>query len=107
MVYEPNQVAGYSCSQDYRLLAELMRKSSIICLVDYRGRLGGRVLARDVARTFYSLHRGAEVFQVSGRGISFVYDFSEDEFIKNCEALNVGFIIPDKETDKETDNANP
>ncbi|MFP3637828.1 helix-turn-helix domain-containing protein [Paraburkholderia sp. SIMBA_054] len=85
-------IADYATSQDYRRLAVLARTASIICTVDYHFRDVG--IVRDVGRTQYALRRDEEIFEVSARGIGYVYAFGEDEFVALCAARNIEFIEP-------------
>ena len=84
-------VGGYETSRDYKALFDLMTKSSVVCVVDY----GSSGDCRDVAHTLY--HDG--VYQVSARGISYVYAETIDGFISQCERNNVEFIPPNTGSD--------
>lgn len=85
-------LANYCTSTDYKLLAKLARQCSVICIVDYEKI--DDIVIRDVACTTHGQHRDEEVFQISARGISYIYAFSEDEFIKLCQHRNVEFLVP-------------
>lgn len=90
------QLGNYRTSKDYRRLANLAKQCSVICIVDYNIRPDGDMVFRDVASTQYRRYddEAAEIFQISARGSCYAYAFSEDEFIKQCERMNVEFIVP-------------
>lgn len=93
MSYCIHQVEGYTTSKDYALLARLARTSSVICIVDYLS--GGRdTVLRDVGHTLFQPGNPTEVFQISARGISYIYAFNEAEFIASCKTNNVEFLEP-------------
>lgn len=98
-----HRLAQYNASKDYKRLANLARKASIICLVDYRLRqpVDGVESVRDVARTTVQRSDGKEFFSISARGISYVIAFNEDEFILLCASNNVEFLEPAKEQHDE------
>lgn len=81
------QIAEYLTSRDHLRLAELAKTSSIICLVDH-----GEV--RDVARTLYAGKGAEDIWQVSARGINYVYATTLEEFVASCVRANVEFIEP-------------
>lgn len=81
-------IIGYPLSKDYALLAQLMLEQSVICIVDYQD-------VRDVAQTLYSEYGpDMTVFQVSARGISYVYAHDIEEFKRMCMRYRVEFIVP-------------
>ncbi|TES63849.1 hypothetical protein E2P84_38980 [Burkholderia cepacia] len=92
MYSNANTIAGYLGSRDYDLLADLARRSSVVCFVDYRTGEGEPL--RDVARTHCDLHHGKEVFLIAARGFGYIHAFGEDEFRKFCVHWNVEFIEP-------------
>lgn len=83
-------ITGYPVSRDYDLLAFLMQRQSLLCIVDY-GKDGG---IRDVGKTLWSADRSGGVWQLSARGIGYIYAFSREEFIAECAKANVEFIVP-------------
>lgn len=82
-----NEVHGYSVSKDYSLLYEMAKCESIICLVDYY------VNCRDIGHTIYDTVSGS--IQVSARGISYIWADNLEQFITQCQAMNLEFIIPE------------
>lgn len=89
-----HEVAGYETSRDYEKLADLMQSQSVICMVDcYNGDF------RDICQTIFSpADIGIkETWQISARGISYVYQWDRAGFIRQCERSNVEFIIPSKQ----------
>lgn len=82
----------YSGSKDYLKLAELAKKSSVICMVDYKRE--GKEPIRDVARTGFDHHHGEEVFQIGARGITYVHAFGLEEFLQFCALYNVEYLVP-------------
>jgi len=83
------QIGGYDTSRDYEQLADLMQKQSVICIVDYERD------CRDVAHTLWSpSHDGEGVWQLSARGITYIYGFNREDFIKQCQSRNVEIIFP-------------
>jgi hypothetical protein len=76
-------ITGYTTSQDYELLFELMQKSSIVCVVDFQG-------CRDVAQT---LCRDGD-YQICVRGHGYLWTDDKDEFIRFCSLINVEFVVP-------------
>jgi hypothetical protein len=82
-------VSGYQTSKDYERLADLMQKQSVICMVDY-----GKD-CRDVAHTLWLPSESNDGFwQLSARGIGYVYGTSRQEFIAQCQKHNVEVIFP-------------
>lgn len=79
-------IEGYELSRDYKALFEQMTKSSVVCIVNY----GHTASCRDVAHTLYR----DDVYQISARGISYIYAETLEEFIKQCEDDDVEFIPP-------------
>ena len=72
-------------NDNYLELVELMRSSSIICVVDYDH-------CRDVAHTIYRNTSAGEEFEVSVRGLGYITAFSEDDFITGCKSLNLRYL---------------
>lgn len=56
-----------------------MQSQSVVCIVDHCDD------CRDVARTFF--HKG--IWQISARGINYVYAWDKHVFINICKRLNV------------------
>lgn len=84
------QLGSYRTSKDYQRLARLAKHCSIICIVDYKAGPDGDMVIRDVAQTLCH----SETIQISARGICYVYSFGAHDFVKQCERLNVEFIVP-------------
>lgn len=84
------QVEGYATCRDYELLADLMQKGSVVCLVDYKG-MADRY--RDVARTIFN-PASVLSWQMSVRGMTYVMASSRKEFIEQCQQLNVEVVLP-------------
>ena len=78
----------YKTSKDYERLVELMKEGqTIVCFADYN--VNERVY-RDVARArLYT-----NTFQISARGIGYVWAFDGKDFIQQCNELNITFIDP-------------
>lgn len=81
-------VEKYQTSRDYELLAEIMKQTSIICIVDHDG-------CRDVCHTIFTRNdRPKALFnewQLSG----YIWSDSKRGFMAQCERLNLEFLIPD------------
>lgn len=88
-------LGAYATSRDHAKLAALARKCAVICVLDYRRGTGDdKDVIQDVAHTQF-LGRGAEeYFSISARGTSYITAFNEEDFLKQCAALNVEFIEP-------------
>lgn len=84
-----HEVAGYETSRDYELLAQLMQSQSVICIVDC---YGGE--CRDIGKTIFT---PTNTWQICARGICYIYQWSKDAFVRQCERANVEFIIPMKQ----------
>lgn len=80
-------IKGYAGAKDYAVLAELSKKSSIICIFDYES-------GRDVARTQYMSKGVEEYWSVSSRGMCYISEFSREEFIKQCIKAHLVFLDP-------------
>ncbi len=86
------QISGYDVSADYDRLADEMQKRSLICIVDYEGDL------RDVAHTIWSPSKdGNGTWQLSARGITYIYAFSREEFLLRCSQYHVEVLMPNDE----------
>ncbi|CAB4211705.1 hypothetical protein UFOVP1419_8 [uncultured Caudovirales phage] len=84
---------GYETSRDYELLVGLMKKTAVVCFIDYVWMDGA--VTRDVAATIFNSNiSGNDVFDISCRGTSYAYTWSASSFIKCCQKYNVEFIIP-------------
>ena len=90
-----HKVTGYKTSRDYARLVELMKQGAVICIVDYDRTHD----CRDIAHTIFEADtgRGDSMFQISARGISYVYAWDEAGFIKQCQRTNCEFIEPTSE----------
>jgi hypothetical protein len=84
-------ITGYPTSQDYELLAFLMQRQSLLCIVDYHA---GDTSCRDVGKTLWSPDGATGVWQLSARGIGYIYAFSRQQFIAECAKAHVEFLIP-------------
>jgi len=84
-----HQLDAYDGSKDYERLAELAKKHSIICILDYQEH-------RDVAKTIYSFQEGRDEtwWKVSARDISYITADNHEGFIASCKRLNLAFIEP-------------
>ncbi len=88
-------IAQYNTLKDYYWLAQEAKKQSIICIIDYKFNTEDKeYIFRDVAQTVYFEKNGNGSWQISARGTGFLNAFSEEEFIKLCEILNVEYIKP-------------
>lgn len=85
-------ITAYQTSRDYEKLFELMQKSSIICIVDYLGLDSSRDahISRDVAQTLCR----KEDYQISARGIGYIWAETKEDFVNQCARYNVEFIAP-------------
>lgn len=81
-----NQLTGYKTSRDYKRLAELAKKQSVICIVDHRGK-------QQVATTTYVQ---SPCWVISSKGVVYVYGIKKKHFIAQCQAANVEFIEPEE-----------
>ncbi|GBG14471.1 reductase [Novimethylophilus kurashikiensis] len=81
----------YRGSKDYARLAALARRSSVVCILDYRVR---DIDTRDVARTQYMSKGYQECWSVCSRGTSYITVFSQADFISLCEHYNLEFFEP-------------
>jgi hypothetical protein len=84
--------AKYQTSRDYRKLWELAHIASIICILDMQ--LGKPNTCRDIALTTHSPDWSPEVVQVGARGIGYVWAESIEEFIAQCQASRLEWLIP-------------
>jgi len=95
-------ITGYATSKDYCALAALARQQSIVCEVDYRVDQQD-VTTRDVARTLYRECNGEELFEIGARGTGYVHAAGEEEFIRQCERMNVSFLVPTTEPNDQAE----
>lgn len=90
------EITGYETSRDYKLLVELMKKSSVICIVDYTA--GNTIIpaVRRIANTAYTADDDGNDcwWSISTIGICYVVAWGEDMFIDRCKDANVEFLIP-------------
>ena len=83
------EIKGYESSRDYERLADIMQTQSVVCIVDYMKD------CRDVAHTLWSPSEdGRGIWQLSARGIGYIYAWGRDDFICKCKHLNVDIIFP-------------
>jgi hypothetical protein len=81
-------IIDYKTSRDYDRLADLMQTQSAICIIDYNS-------CRDVAHTIWiECRAGDGIWEISSRGISYIYAVNKDDFIQQCCAQNVEVIFP-------------
>lgn len=84
--------AGYQTFRDYRKLWELAHIASIVCIVDMEH--GEPNTCRDIARTIYSPDWSPELVQVGSRGVGHVWAKSIEQFIAQCEACRLEWLVP-------------
>lgn len=86
---------GYPLSKDYEKLYKLSKKQSVICIVDYYE-------CRDICKTAYV--EGEDWVEVRARGIGYIWAISLEEFIAQCQSVNLEWVTPCPErTVKERD----
>lgn len=91
------EIDGYQTSNDYALLYELAKTTSIICLVKYSD-YNDTYTITDIAHTI----KFGSVTEILARGVGYVYANDRDDkkakesFIKQCENQKVEFLVPDK-----------
>ena len=78
---------AYNWSQDYKCLAELMKKDSIVCKIRYSSKYPSLY---DIAHTIYNGLSGE--YSISSRGRCYVISNEEDKFIEFCKHYDVSFI---------------
>lgn len=83
------KIDRYRTSRDYEWLVNTMKKTSLVCIVDYSED------CRDVARTIYSCDP-FPYFRIGARGIGYLEDDNEQGFIAQCRKYNVEILIPNK-----------
>jgi hypothetical protein len=74
-----------SSSRDYRKLVMLMKVHSVGCIVDHGH--GCRHMAK--TRVLFGRY-----LRIQSPGICYAYAVDEDDFIEQCESLNVEFFEP-------------
>ncbi len=84
-----NKVDESGFSDNYQQLVELMKQRAIVCLVDYKCHPDGNEASRDIAKTTYS---PSPSFEVTARGIGYIWANSEAEFINQCQRCNLKFL---------------
>jgi hypothetical protein len=90
-----NKIEGYKTSKDYELLCELMKKASVICIVDCTKCFDSQGVARDVARTSYLKPSClTEIYAILSRDVDYFWAENKDWFIRQCIKYNVEFIEP-------------
>jgi len=73
----------YNTSKDYEMLWGLIHETPIVCIVNYGE-------TRDIA---CSLWHGESV-NIGVRGLSYIYSFDFEDFEKQCEKLDLEYIVP-------------
>ena len=92
-----HELAKYNTSKDYEWLAKKVKEESIICIIDYKRQFEGEkeFHSRDVGVTsYFEKDDGRGTWSISARGTGYLIAFSEEEFIKLCEILNVEILMP-------------
>lgn len=85
----------YVTSRDYERLFELAQKTPVICIVDFRWQDGDAT--RDIACTlFHVCHDDSNTYQIGARGISYVYAWEREDFVRHCAKYNVEWLEPTK-----------
>ena len=78
-----NNHHGYVTSRDYETLYCLLRKTSVICIVNYS-------VCRDIASTAYR----SGVSEITSRGICYIGAETLADFVEQCIEGDVEFIVP-------------
>jgi hypothetical protein len=87
-----NKIEGYKTSKDYELLCELMKKASIICIVNYPKNNGMKESA-------IASYGGSPLgYRILARGNTYIGEGSKQAFTKACLKYNVEFIEPTEVT---------
>jgi len=82
-----NRITGYETSKNCEQLAQLARKTAVICLVPC-GEEGPDSF--HVANTYFD----GKGFSIGAAWGTYVYSSSEAEFIEECEKQGISFIEP-------------
>jgi hypothetical protein len=83
-----NKIEGYKTSKNYELLCELIKKASIICIVNYPKNNGMRESA-------IASYEGSPLgYRILARGNTYIGEGSKQAFVKACLKYNVEFIEP-------------
>jgi hypothetical protein len=84
-------ITGYVTSKDYGLLFLMAKVQSIVCICDhdYYGR-PQRPPCRDIAQT---ISDGSAV-NICARGTCYADGDTAEEFVRQCKAANVEWIVP-------------
>lgn len=86
-----NQIDESNFSDDYTQLVELMKVRSRVCVVDYSYRDDGDPPTRDIAKTIFS-GTDRPIYQVSARGMGYLWAENEKDFIDQCQKYNLKFL---------------
>jgi hypothetical protein len=90
-----HEIAPYATSRDYARLAELAKKASVVCIVNYPEREPFMGTTREVTSTHYSrAPDGFEVWQISARTRGFVWAKDVETFVAKCRTYDVEFFEP-------------
>jgi hypothetical protein len=105
MIVIKNELANYKTSRDYKRLAGLAKKASIICFVSY---MYSKVpICKDylrIGKSFYIRHEsGNETYKICCNGETMLSAKCLEDFLCQCENSNVEFIDPE-EAPEETGN---
>lgn len=87
-----SNLIGYKTSRDYKRLVELMKKQSIICIVDFSS-VNGKT-SRNIAQTLFVQYEKHNDYTIGIRGLSYVWAVEEQAFIAACARFNIEFIEP-------------
>lgn len=83
-------IKGYATSRDYAQLVTLMQTQSVVCTVRYGSRIDSPM--RDVAHTFFEAE--SHSFAIRARGMEYVGAHTAADFIRECLAEEVEFLVP-------------
>jgi len=83
------ELNGYEKNREYEKLADMMLTQSVVCILDY-----GKD-CRDVAHTLWNpTQDGRGIWQLSARGVTYIYAWDRNDFIGQCARQNVDIIFP-------------
>lgn len=81
----------YQTSDDYELLADLMEKFPVVCIVSYHG-------CKEVASTaFLTFGKYPSEWRIKFKGFTYIWARDRKRFINECRKRKVRFIPPTKE----------
>lgn len=87
----------YFTDKNYDDLWAIAQRQGIVCIVNYSSPQFGdspNPPCRDVAHTIALVGEKAVQISVSARGITYFSAMSQDEFIRECERVNLDWIKP-------------